>query len=47
MAYDRPKEFLKPIKTRWIVLSFLVAIAVELLPLDVALASWGPGTASR
>ena len=42
MAFDRPKEFLKPIKTRWIVLSFLVAIAVELLPLDVALASWVP-----
>ena len=42
MAFDRPKEFLKPIKTRWIVLSFLVAIAVELLPLDVTLASWVP-----
>ena len=42
MAFDRPKEFLKPIKTRWIVLSFLVAIAVELLPLDMALASWVP-----
>ncbi len=42
MAFDRPKELLKPIKPRWIVLSFVLAIAVELLPLDAALANWLP-----
>jgi len=42
MAFDRPKELLKPIKPRWIVLSFALAIAVELLPLDAALANWLP-----
>jgi rod shape-determining protein MreD len=42
MAFDRPKELLKPIKPRWIVLSFVLAIAVELLPLDATLANWLP-----
>lgn len=42
MSYDRPQELLKPVKRRFITLTFAVALLLELLPLPVGSTRWLP-----
>ncbi|BEV72517.1 MULTISPECIES: rod shape-determining protein MreD [unclassified Paludibacterium] len=42
MSFDRPKELLKPVRRRFIYLSFVIAILIDLLPLPVSTALWLP-----
>ncbi|WP_174873492.1 rod shape-determining protein MreD [Vogesella oryzae] len=42
MSYDRPQELLKPIRRRFITLTFTVALLMELLPLPVGSTRWLP-----
>jgi rod shape-determining protein MreD len=42
MSFDRPKELLKPVRRRFIYLSFAVAILIDLLPLPVGTVLWMP-----
>lgn len=42
MSFDRPQELLKPVKRRFIYLTFFVALLTELLPLPVGSTRWLP-----
>jgi rod shape-determining protein MreD len=42
MSYDRPQELLKPVKRRFITLTFALALMMELLPLPVGSTRWLP-----
>ncbi|MTD33031.1 rod shape-determining protein MreD [Paludibacterium sp. dN 18-1] len=42
MSFDRPKELLKPVKRRFILLTFMLAVLVELIPLPVGSTRWLP-----
>lgn len=42
MSFDRPKELLKPVRRRFIYLSFAVAILISLLPLPTKTVLWLP-----
>lgn len=39
---DRPQELLKPVKRRFIFLTFLVALLIELVPLPASVSRWLP-----
>jgi rod shape-determining protein MreD len=42
MSFDRPKELLKPVRRRFIYLSFAAAILIDLLPLPANSELWLP-----
>lgn len=42
MPFDRPKELLKPVKRRFIFLTFLIAVILELTPLPNDANDWLP-----
>ena len=42
MTYDRPQELLKPVKRRFIALTFVIALVLELLPLPQGSNRWLP-----
>ena len=42
MNYDRPQELLKPVKRRFITLTFAIALLLELLPLPLGSNRWLP-----
>src|SRR5574343_1906757 len=42
MSYDRPQELLRPVKRRFITLTFTLALMMELLPLPVGSTRWLP-----
>jgi rod shape-determining protein MreD len=42
MSFDRPKELLKPVRRRFIYLSFALAILFNLLPLPIDSVMWMP-----
>ncbi|WP_062788759.1 MULTISPECIES: rod shape-determining protein MreD [Aquitalea] len=42
MSFDRPKELLKPVKRRFIFMTFLLAVLVEMVPLPHGSTRWLP-----
>ena len=42
MSYDRPQALLKPVKRRFITLTFALALLMELLPLPIGSTRWLP-----
>lgn len=42
MNYERPQELLKPVRRRFIALTFVMALALELLPLPQGSSRWLP-----
>ncbi|BAK75006.1 rod shape-determining protein MreD [Pseudogulbenkiania sp. NH8B] len=42
MPFERPKELLKPVKRRFIFLTFVIAVLVELIPLPAGSTRWLP-----
>ncbi|MFC3532669.1 rod shape-determining protein MreD [Vogesella facilis] len=42
MSYERPQELLKPVRRRFITLTFTIALLLELLPLPVGSTRWLP-----
>lgn len=43
---DRPKELLKPVKVRYVVLSIVIALLLELLPFNRGTVRWIPDLAA-
>ncbi|BBF87753.1 rod shape-determining protein MreD [Aquitalea magnusonii] len=42
MSFDRPKELLKPVKRRFIFMTLLLAVLVEMIPLPLGSTRWLP-----
>jgi len=42
MSFDRPKELLKPVKRRFIFMTLLLAVLVEMIPLPHGSTRWLP-----